>query len=74
MSKQTNKIIKGSKKIDEVIGIIHIEICDLFSTFCLNGQRYFNSCIDDYTRYMYLYFIFSKVQVLDVFKTYKEEV
>ncbi|KAK7341990.1 hypothetical protein VNO80_24931 [Phaseolus coccineus] len=39
-----------------------------------NGQRYFITFIDDYSRYGYLYLIHEKFQSLDVFKSFKAEV
>ena len=38
-----------------------------------NGQRYFITFIDDYSRYGYLYLIHEKSQALDVFKSFKAE-
>ncbi|RVW80762.1 Retrovirus-related Pol polyprotein from transposon TNT 1-94 [Vitis vinifera] len=39
-----------------------------------NGQQYFITFIDDYSRYGYLYLIHEKSQSLDVFKNFKAEV
>ena len=39
-----------------------------------NGQQYFITFIDDYSRYGYLYLIHEKSQSLDVFKNFKTEV
>jgi hypothetical protein len=72
--KQTNKTTKGAKRSSEILEIIHTDICGLFPTPYLNGQRYFISFIDDHTRYMYLYFLNDKVEALNAFKTYKVEV
>ena len=40
----------------------------------MNGQRYFITFIDDFTRYMYLYLLNDKYEALDAFKVYKAEV
>jgi hypothetical protein len=72
--KQTNKTIKGSKRSSDIFEIIHTDICGPFSTSCLNGQRYFIYFIDDHTRFMYLYILNDKAEVLNAFKTYKVEV
>ena len=40
----------------------------------MNGQQYFITFIDDYSRYDYLYLIHEKSQSLDVFKNFKAEV
>ena len=39
-----------------------------------HGQRCFISFIDDYSRYMYLYMLHKKSEVLDAFKIFKAEV
>ena len=72
--KQTNKSNKGAKRSDTKLKIIHTDICGPFTTQCLNGQRYFITFIDDFTRYMYLYPLNDKSEALDAFKVYKAEV
>ncbi|KAL0307710.1 UNVERIFIED_CONTAM: Retrovirus-related Pol polyprotein from transposon TNT 1-94, partial [Sesamum angustifolium] len=71
--KQTNKSNKGAKRSSTVLELIHTDICGPFPP-CFNGQRYFVSFIDDYSRYMYLYLIFDKSEAFDAFKAYKVEV
>ena len=39
-----------------------------------NGQQYFITFIDDFSRYGYLYLIHEKSQSLEVFKSFKVEV
>ena len=39
-----------------------------------NGEQYFISFIDHYSRYGYLYLIHEESQSLDVFKNYKADV
>ena len=39
-----------------------------------NGQQYFITFVDDFSRYGYLYLIHEKSQSLDVFKSFKVEV
>ena len=39
-----------------------------------NDQQYFITFIDNYSPYRYLYLIYEKSQLLDVFKSYKAEV
>ena len=72
--KQTNKIKKGARRSSNILEIVHTDICGPFSDVCLNGQRYFISFIDDYSRYMYLYLLYDKGEALDTFKVYKAEV
>jgi hypothetical protein len=35
--KETNKTSKGAKRSEEILGIIHTDICGPFSAPCLNG-------------------------------------
>lgn len=41
---------------------------------CLNGQIYFISFIDNYSKYIYLYLLNEKIQALNAFKTYDAEI
>ena len=54
--------------------MIHTDICGPFPTASWNGQKYFITFIDDYSRYGYLYLINEKSDALDTFKIYKAEV
>jgi len=49
-------------------------MCGPFHTSSWNGQQYFISFIDDYSRYAYLFLIHENSQSLDVFKKFKVEV
>ena len=51
--------------------LTHLDIC---GSFPQNGQQYFITFIDDYSRYGYMYLIHEKSQSLDVFKTFKVKV
>lgn len=59
---------------EKILEIIHIAICGLFSTSCLNDQGYLISFIDDYLQFMYLYLFFYKYEILDAFRIYKKKV
>ena len=67
--KQTNKSKKGAKRSTNILEIIHSDIC------CPNmdayGPKYFISFIDDYSRYMYIYLLHNKNEVLGAFKVFK---
>ena len=39
-----------------------------------HGQKYFISFIDDFSRYMYLYILHNKNEVLEAYKVFKAEV
>ncbi|RDX60278.1 hypothetical protein CR513_61593, partial [Mucuna pruriens] len=72
--KRTNIRKLGVKRAKDVLELIHTDICDTFPTASWNGQQYFITFIDDYSRYGYLYLIHEKSQSLDVFKSFKAEV
>ncbi|RVW26309.1 Retrovirus-related Pol polyprotein from transposon TNT 1-94 [Vitis vinifera] len=72
--KQTNMKKKNANRCSDVLELIHIDICGPFPTPSWNGQQYFITFIDDYSRYGYLYLIHEKSQSLDVFKNFKAEV
>ena len=72
--KRTNKRKLGAERASNVLELIHIDTCGPFPTASQNGQRYFITFIDDYSRYGYLYLIHEKSQSLDVFKSFKAEV
>ena len=71
--KQTNMRKKDTNRCSDVLELIHMDICGPFPT-PWNGQQYFITFIDDYSRYGYLYLIHEKSQSLDVFKNFKAEV
>nr|KAJ0213750.1 hypothetical protein LSAT_V11C400160130 [Lactuca sativa] len=72
--KQTKtKRLDATRSLD-VLELIHTDICGPFPSASWNGQQYFISFIDDYSRYGYLYLIHEKSQSLEVFKSFKLEV
>ena len=72
--KQTNMTKKQSaRRTYDILKIIHADISGPYD-MCLNGQRYFITFINDYSRYMYLFLLYDKCETLDAFKIYKVEV
>ncbi|RVW84956.1 Retrovirus-related Pol polyprotein from transposon TNT 1-94 [Vitis vinifera] len=65
---------RNANRCSDVLELIHTDICGPFPTPSWNGQQYFITFIDDYSRYGYLYLIHEKFQSLDVFKNFKAEV
>ena len=72
--KRTNIRRLGAERATDILELIHTDICGPFPTASWNGQQYFITFTDDYSRYGYLYLIHEKSQALDVFKAYKAEV
>ncbi|RVW93907.1 Retrovirus-related Pol polyprotein from transposon TNT 1-94 [Vitis vinifera] len=72
--KQTKTKKLGVNRATDVLELIQTDICGPYPTASWNGQQYFITFIDDYSRYGYLFLIHEKSQSLDVFKTFKAEV
>ena len=72
--KQTNKKRFEANRTLDVLELIHTDICGPFPTVAWNGQQYFITFTDDFSRYGYIYLLHEKSQSLDVFKNYKAEV
>ena len=70
--KQTNKSKKHANRSSNILEIIHTDIC--CPDMDMPGQKYFITFIDDYSRYMYVYFLHNKYEALDAFKIFKAEV
>ncbi|CAL1397367.1 unnamed protein product [Linum trigynum] len=72
--KRTNIKKLGANRAQDVLELIHTDICGPFPTASWNGHKYFITFIDDYSRYGYLFLINEKSQSLDVFKSFKAQV
>ena len=72
--KQTNIRRFGTNKASDVLQLIHTDICGSFLTVSWNGQQYFITYIDNFSRYGYLCLIHEKSQSLEMFKSFKVEV
>ena len=72
--KMTRAKKKGATRSQNLLEIIHTDICGPFSPATLGGYKYFISFIDDFSRYGYIYLIHEKSEALDIFKIYKAEV
>ena len=51
--------------------IIYSDLCGPLQIPSITGSRYFITFIDDFTRFTIIYFIKSKVNAFNAFKTYK---
>ena len=72
------KIIKKSfPKIDgssTLLQLVHSDVCDVHSNHTRGGKKYFITFIDDFSKFCYVYLLFSKGEVMENFKFYKIEV
>ncbi|GJW52129.1 pol polyprotein [Tanacetum coccineum] len=73
-SKFTSHSHKSVEKSNEILGLIHIDLCDFKATPSTGGKNYYITFIDDCSRFCYVYLINTKEEALNMFKTYKAEV
>ena len=62
--KQTKHNKKGATRSNELLEIIHTDIWGPFDVPSFNGEKYFITFIDDFSRYGYVYFLKEKSQVI----------
>ena len=62
------------ERSNELLGLIHSDLCDFKSPPTRGAKNYYVSFIDDCSKYCYVYLIHSKDEALNMFKTYKAEV
>ena len=62
------------EKTTSLLQLVHSDVCDLHGTPTRGGSKYFATFIDDFSKYCYVYLLNSKDDVLNRFKTYKNEV
>ena len=62
------------ERSNELLSLIHSDLCDFKATPSRGGKNYFITFIDDCTKYCYVYLLHRKDEALNSFKTYKAEV
>ena len=72
--KQTKHTKKGATRSEELLEIIHTNICGLFDSPSFGNEKYFITFIDDFSRYYYIYLLHEKSQVVDALEVYIVEV
>ncbi|GJT24652.1 retrotransposon protein, putative, ty1-copia subclass [Tanacetum coccineum] len=63
-----------SERADDLLGIIHSDVCGPFRTTSRECANYYVTFTDDFTRYDYVYLIKHKHEVFEMFKTFEYEV
>ncbi|GKC46039.1 retrotransposon protein, putative, ty1-copia subclass [Tanacetum coccineum] len=64
----------ASEIADDLLGIIHSDVCGPFRTTSREGANYYVTFTDDFSRYGYVYLIKHKHEVFETFKTFQNEV
>ena len=72
--KQTKHTKKSATRSNELLKIVHTDICGPLSVPCFTGERYFITFIDDLSRYGYVYLMHEKSQAIDIFEMFITEV
>ena len=62
---------KGYIKTRRVLELVHTDVCGPMQNQSIGGSRYFVSFIDDYSRFVHVYFIKNKSDVFSVFQEYQ---
>ncbi|BFG20843.1 hypothetical protein CerSpe_071170 [Prunus speciosa] len=65
---------KGVTRSNDLLEIIHTDICGPFPHQTIDGNRYFITFIDDHSHFGYLYLIVEKSQAFEMFKIFQTEV
>lgn len=55
----------------EKLELVHTDLCGPMEVVSMGGSKYFLLFVDDYTRYIFVYFIESKNQAFNCFKEFK---
>lgn len=62
---------KSNSRSNELLGLIHTDVCGPMQSTSINGLRYFVTFIDDYTRKTFVYFLKTKDEVFEKFKIFQ---
>lgn len=60
-----------ANRAETVLGIVHSDVCGPMETTSLGGSRYFVTFIEDKSRFVAVYFIKNKSEVIEKFKEYE---
>ncbi|GJT08968.1 retrotransposon protein, putative, ty1-copia subclass [Tanacetum coccineum] len=69
-----NPFTHASERADDLLGIIHSDVCRPFRTTSRDGANYYVTFTDNFSRYGYVYLIKHKHEVFGIFKTFQNEV
>ena len=72
--KQTNHNKKGATRSNQLLEIIYTDICGPFDVPYFNGEKYFITFIDDFSRYRYVYLLKEKSQAINSLEVFVNEV
>ncbi|GKC90935.1 retrovirus-related pol polyprotein from transposon TNT 1-94 [Tanacetum coccineum] len=73
-AKQTKLNKKGATRSDDLLEIIHTDICRPFDTSSFTREKYLITFIDDFSRYGYVYLLHEKSQSINALEVFINEV
>ncbi|GJT55601.1 retrovirus-related pol polyprotein from transposon TNT 1-94 [Tanacetum coccineum] len=73
-AKQTKHNKKGATRSDDLLEIIHTDICGPFDTSSFSREKYLITFIDDFSRYGYVYLPHEKSQSINALEVFINEV
>jgi hypothetical protein len=65
---------KKGEKTSDLLALIHTDVSGPMGTYTRNGDRYFITFTDDYSRYGYVYLMRHKSESFEKFKEFRTEV
>ena len=63
-----------SERANELLGLIHSDVCGSLSSTARGGFQYFITFTNDFSRYGYVYLMKHKSESFEKFKVFKNEV
>ncbi|CAM8982077.1 unnamed protein product [Rhodiola kirilowii] len=74
LTKITRQPFHKVERENNLLDLIHSDLCDFHASHSLGNKKYVVTYIDDCSRFCYVYLLNSKDEALDKFKVYKSEV
>ncbi|KAK2417383.1 putative mitochondrial protein [Trifolium repens] len=71
-SKQPRNSFKNSvfSRLKQALHVVHSDVCGPIETSTLGGNRYFMTCVDEFTRKIWIYLLKEKSEVFETFKNF----
>ena len=75
MRKMTKTLFSGTmERANDLLEIIHIDVCSPMNVEARGGYRYFLTFTDDLRRYGHIYLMKDKSEIFEKFKEFQNEV
>ena len=63
-----------SERVNELLDLIHTDVCGSLSSDARGGYKYFITFTDDFSRYGYVHLMRHKSESFEMFKSFQNEV